>query len=488
VSKGYRIIDHRGRPSAYSLYEGSWPGTAPRRSQILSSHATDTKNQVTAGDWKQMLSVGRYLYANVGAVAGAINEMGTYAVGDAWLPQYQGRNKEWGDMAEEWLAGWFSICDVRGNPYDFQTDLFLTSVSIDRDGDNLMLLTQSESGYPMLQFIPAHRIGQRTHTGSKVETGDYAGLEMCNGVVFNGFQRPVAYHILGDATDGSADQFVSARDAQLHFSPTWYDQGRGITSLSNAIIDWRDYRDIRDFEKLGIKTASETAVIEKNEQGSADAGQSHFDTDATTGLVSERLEGGAIRYFRANAGCGLEVLKSERPSNETQGFIQDQIMRGAFAGLQWPIEFSWNPEKLGGANIRMIVEKAERAVKRRQKYIGLTWRRAVYYGVAKAMKIGVLPFDADWFLWDAQLPKSLTVDAGNQSKADIEEYRIGFKTLSEIYGRRGLDWQAQLRQRIAERKFLLEELQGSGIKPEEIQMLTPNGNKPQGDSGEDEED
>lgn len=484
----YRIVDKRGRPLALSLYEGGQQGAPLRRSQIFSSHATDTKKQVSAGDWKQMLSVGRYLYANIGAVAGAVNEIGTYAVGEGWQPQYLGRNKAWGDRAESWLSGWFDICDVRGTPYDFTTNLFLTSISIDRCGDNAVLLTETEDGYPMVQFIPAHRIGTRSGGSKTVETGEYRGLEICNGVVFNGYQRPVAYHILGDDPDGSEDKFRSARDGQLNFAPFWYDQGRGITSLSNAIRDWQDYRDIRDFEKVGIKTASETAVIENNERGSAnpDQARSHFETDATSGVVIENLEGGAIRYFRSNSGSGLSVLKSERPSVETQSFIQDQIMRGAFAGLGWPIELSWNPEKLGGANIRMIVEKAERAVKRRQKYLALVWRRVTYYAIAKAIKIGALPHDPDWFLWDAQLPKSLTVDAGHQSKADIEEYRIGFRTLSEVYGRRGLDWQTSLRQRIKEEKFFREECASAGLKPEEIRLLTPNGVKPDSDEKDDE--
>jgi hypothetical protein len=100
------------------------------------------------------------------------------------------------------------------------------------------------------------------------------------------------------------------------------------------------------------------------------------------------------------------------------------------------------------------------------------------------MKIGALPHDPDWFLWDAQLPKSLTVDAGHQSKADIEEYRIGFKTLSEVYGKRGIDWQTALRQRIKEEKFLREECAAQGVKPEDIQIKATNGKQSNDDNDE----
>jgi lambda family portal protein len=492
LSSKYRIVDKRGHPLAYTLFEGSRPAPYPRQSQIYQWYASDIKQQMTTYDWRQLLSAGRFLYANIGAVAGAVNERGTYAVGEGWQAQYVGSNKKWGDKAEEWLYNWQNVCDVRGTPYDFTTNLFLTSVSIDRCGDNAMLLTESEdSGYPQVQFIPAHRIGSRSGS-SVVEKGPYKGLETCNGVVFNGQQRAVAYEVLGYDDQGKDDRYVSARDMQLNFSPYWFDQGRGISALANAVRDWQDYRDIRDFEKIGIKTVSETAVVEQNEKGSADPGEEHFEAGVNAqgkNIYTETMEGGAIRYFRANSGSGLNVIRSERPSSETQNFIQDQIMRGAFAGMGWPIEFSWNPEKLGGANVRMVVEKAERSVKRIQKQLALVWRRATYYAVAKGIKNGFLPDDPDWFMWDAQLPKSLTVDAGYASQADIDEYRIGFRTLSEIYGKRGLDWQSAIRQRIAERKFLLEELQasGTGIKPEEIQMMTPNGNKPDAAEGKNHE-
>lgn len=289
----HRILDHRGKPAAYKLYEGSIQGTPFRRSQIFSTYATDTKKQVGAGDWKQLLSIGRYYYANIGAVAGAVNERATYSVGEGWAPQYLGRNKKWGDRAEEWLNTWFSICDVRGTPYDLATDLFLTSVSIDRCGDNALLLTETEDRYPMVQFIPAHRIGSRPGHKDKVESGEYAGLEICNGIIFNGQQRPVAFQILGDADDGSADRIISTRDAQLNFSPYWYDQGRGISAIASAgARDWADYRDIKDYEKIGIKTASETAVIEQNETGSADPAEGHFEQPTTpSGAPWEVMEG-----------------------------------------------------------------------------------------------------------------------------------------------------------------------------------------------------
>lgn len=473
------LTDKRGRPQSYQdLYEGAQPAFTPRRSQILPIHTRDAKEDISPWNWRQLLSTARYLYANVGSVHGAINEIGTYSVGDAWRPRYTGRNDAWGDKAEEWLNRWFKICDVRGETYDFQTDLFLTSVSVNRCGDLAMILAQTDSGFPMLQFLPAHRIGQR-EGGATVKSGPYKGLEIYNGVICNRQGRPVAYNILGNARDGSDDQQISARDMQLSFNPRWFDQGRGITALAHAIKDFGDYRDIRDFLKIGLKSEASLALIEHNETGSADidAGEEHFRQPGEPaagqphGVTYEELDEGAIRYFRANSGANLSALNSRRPSTEAQSFIESQIMRGAYAGLEWPLEFSWNPERLGGANIRLIVKKAERTVSNHQKLLGKVFTRAVTYGIAKAIKIGSLPYDDDWASWDADLPAMLSVDAGYASKSEIAEYKAGFKTLSDVYGERGYDWQAKIRQKIREHRFLLDECAKEGVNPAEIQQL-----------------
>ena len=49
-------------------------------------------------------------------------------------------------------------------------------------------------------------------------------------------------------------------------------------------------------------------------------------------------------------------------------------------------------------------------------------------------------------------------------------------TLSQVVGKRGGDWQEVIRQKVRERRFLLDECAKAGVKPEEIQLLTPNGN------------
>lgn len=425
---------------------------------------------VSSMGWERLLSVGRYLYANLAAVHSAVNEKATYTVGSGWLPRYMGRDKAFGEAAEAWLTEqWFPRCNQRGPLYDFRTELWLTSVGIDRDGDRLMVKTYSQDGaWPLVLFIPTHQIGSR-YNQQTIEKGRYKNLPVKRGVIFNRRGRAVAYNILGAARDGSEDWQVSARESRLVFEPEWSEQARGVTALANAIRDWTDFRDIRDFEKVGIKTASAVMLMEDNMTGSADTDDDPYTTPSgtDTGLTFEDIDP-AVRYFRANSGAGLRAFESHRPSQNTAAFLTDQVMRNAFAGLGWPIEFAWDASKIGGAVARMIVAKAERTVAGRQTRMSPMALDAIRYAIAYQIDRGELPPDPDWYLWDVQMPRMLTVDAGYESEADIEEYKMGFTTLSEIYGRRGQDWRAQIQQRIAERRYLVEELAGTGIAPDDI--------------------
>jgi capsid protein len=467
------ILDHTGRPArANALFEGSRQNQR-RSSYIQGTFATDVDKSVSDWDHLQMLSMGRFLYSNVGAVKGAVNERAAYSVGQGWVPYFLGKNKRWGDKATEWLRSWFEVSDVKGGPFTFQMQMFLASIHMDRDGDGLMVLTSDQSGrYPMLQFIPAHKIGSRqSDYGGMVNSGPYKGLRISRGVVFNEWGRAVAYRVLGD--DETKDNWISARDAHLVYEPEWFEQGRGITALGTSLRDWIDYRDIRDYTKTGIKLDASVGLVEWNESGGLEGG--HFSHDSATGVTSETLDGGAIRYYRANSGANIKAFESARPHSNMVNYVDDQLLRGAFQAMGWPVEFTWNPTKLGGANIRMIVEKAQRTIRSRQaKPLMQLYRRAVSYAIAKAVKAGLLPFNPEWYAWGARMPKDMTVDAGYADRSELDQYNAGFTTLSDIYGKRSKDWREEVRQRINESEFIAEECAKAGVDPSTVNpLVTP---------------
>jgi hypothetical protein len=423
-----------------------------------------------------MMDISRFLYSNVGAVRGPCREIGTLTVGNAWYGQFIGENTAWGEKAEDWLANvWFPNMNTRGAPFDLQMSLFLACVATDRDGDALAVLVTTEDGYPQVQFVPAHRIGTRKHGDPILKSGPYKGLRIQNGAIFNPAGRTVAWLVLGDQADGSADVYVSARDAHPMFLPDWFDQGRGLTSFAHAIKDLECYRDVKDWIAAGIRATSAISYVEKNEKGGPiDEAALQFNDSAETTPAPgqapplEYMEGGSIRYFRANQGSSIESLEDKRPSLENQAFLNGHLLRGIYAGLEWPFEFTWNPENIGGANSRMVIAKALRTIAKRQHWLLAPWLRLTHYGIAKAIKLEILPPSPEWFLWAPSLPQSVSVDAGYTSAAELAEYAAGFGSLADYTGPRGRKWKDTLFRRAKEREFARMLETETGVPASEI--------------------
>ena len=262
-----------------SIYDANGFALAPTRKLYASSNrndrsmpwtpdfAKDLEDLFTQSDWRSTLSQSRMVWTHFGVARGAIFQRANETVGRGWEPEFKGEDADFGKAAKEWLKSWYEVCDVKGNLYDFKTSLRLDSIALDRDGDVFVLLTESKSGYPQIQHIPAHRIGSRGYT-KKVEDGDYKGLKICNGVVENKAGSPVAYCVLGDTK--LEDQYVSVQN-MVHIADTeWHNQSRGIPSLAHATTELRKSKTSEEFEMMAQMMLSAHAIIEYNEHGGAD--------------------------------------------------------------------------------------------------------------------------------------------------------------------------------------------------------------------------
>lgn len=460
------------------LYDNATLGRGQRyRHTIL----TDTKRALASYDWQRLLSLGRQLYCNLGEVRGPVLEKAMYAVGNGWIPQFYGEDQKWGERAEQWLNEHLKICDVRGEPYDFRTGLYLASVAMDRDGDVGLVLTESDGGYPMLQWIPAHRIGW-TRGDEMLTEGPYRGLSMCNGVIFNALGRAVAYRVYDEIADVStpANQRVyrdiSARDMALLYQPDFHDAGRGVTAFAHAIKSCFDYLDVHEYERQAVKLASSIGLVEMNESGEADVGKNYITNSgdiSAAGVRIEDLDGGSIRYFRANSGADLKPFVSDRPAENVNEFLE-VILRGVYQGIGWPYEFTRDASKIGGANVRQIIDKVKRTILCRQQVLMKAATRYAGYSISKAVKLGLIPRSDEWWKWTWQLPEEPTVDLGRESQQDRENFKLGMGTLKQWYGKQGRWWVDEIEQRLFERAYVERRCKELGIDPRGVQLLTPN--------------
>jgi capsid protein len=442
--------------------------------------------EVNQSDWHQLLSDSRRLYCNLGPVTGAIDDKATYAVGRAWNAKFTGEDKEWGKKAEAWVNEmWYPMADIRGSMYDFKTDLFLSSVCTDRDGEIYIYLTESDDGWPQIQLFPAHMVGDRDNPKDYVEAGPYKGLRITQGVVTNEYGRPVAYKLLGPKPD--EDKFISALDLIQIYDPRWPDQVRGFPVFMHALLDLKDLRQVQGYEKMAALLMSSVGLIEHNELGAPDPGDPmNLLTKNITQLpgqvptvTSQDYMGGTARFFRAGSGSKLEQLKSDRPGDPVNKFM-DRLIRNACVGAGWPYELTWDASALGGANVRLLIAKAMRAVEDRQDLLRPVAKRIVGYAVAKAIKSGLLPESPEWYKWRFTMPARMTADYGREAAADRDDYKAGLINMGDILAEEGKD----LDTHISERHEENEKLRAAGLTFEgsQLEAEKPDDDEPEADA------
>ncbi len=444
-------------------------------------------SEVNSTDRAQLLSDSRKLYANLGPAKGAIDAKAMYAVGRSWLPKYEGADQVWGETAREWLLNeWYPIADISGR--DFQTSLFLASVSVDRDGDVAAILTQYETEFPAIQLLPSEAIftpsDEKLDRNNVLLSGPYQGLRCIDGVIVNAQARPVAYHVHEEGYQHNGEEneqvreYVTARDMMLLAEPAWINQFRGLPGFAHAILDLKDLRTVQGYEKMASALASSIGLIEYNESGLADtsdpavalSGAPYVGQD----VAAKEFFGGMVRHFKAGSGSKLEAFKNDRPGDAWQKFM-DRLLRNAMAGINWPFELAWDISALGGANTRFVISTAMRSVEDRQDLLKPFARRAVGYAVAKAIKNGRLPANPDWWKWSFTMPPRLTVDFGRDAAAQREDYLSGIINLSDICAERGIDLKSHIAGRAAENQALEDAgLPVPGLRGD----LSPTANEP----------
>lgn len=433
-------------------------------------------------DWRTTLSASRSVVSNNGVIKYAIQQKADSAVGRAWEPEFKGTDEDFATAAKDWLRSWFLTCDVRGNLYDFKTNINLDSVAIDRDGGVMVLLTETKTGYPQVQHIPAHRCGSRGYS-KIVESGKYKGLKIKNGVVQNKYGAPVAYLILGDTA--ADDEYIDSQNIVNIADPEYHDQSRGIPSTSHGINELRKSAQSKEFELMAQMMLSAHALIEYNESGGVDLDDPSVQLTGDVGdddrLAIQTYSGGMVRHFKSNSGSKIESISHNRPGDMWDTF-QDRILRETLGPI-WPYELAWKKDGLNGTSIRNVQTSARCMVERRQDVLYHPMVRIIGWAISKAIKIGQLPPSDDWYRWGFTMPPKITIDPRNDSKTQIEEYKLGAVNMTGILQEKGKTHADHIRERCAEiieRKTIQGEYEskyGVEIDDRELQMLTPNDTK-----------
>lgn len=87
--------------------------------------------------------------------------------------------------------------------------------------------------------------------------------------------------------------------------------------------------------------------------------------------------------------------------------------------------------------MRVIVEKINAVLRKKRKLVGKACRRVDGYALARFMKLGILPFNAEWYKWEYQGPGDVTADKKYDSDVDLQEISQGIATRRNAIARRG---------------------------------------------------
>lgn len=507
------LYDRHGRALNYGLYPSPRrEGLRNFRPRPYGAAARDTSDSYTGYDFWEHLNYGRQLFASLPNVGGAILQKNAWAFASGWMPRFIGKNHKWGQEAFEWLRDlWMPNCNIRGEPYDFNTSLFNDGIRFDIDGDQAMLpvLDEENGNFPKLQFLPAHKITSGNTSGDEVKDGPFRGAKIRDGIIYGRNDQTLGYRFEVDPKEYNGKNYIdlSTYNAQLLYEPELSDQRRGISRMARIILDSFDYEDITHFLKRAVKLSSAMAIKKKIREGQAMPGVDPVMTEEDSGNLDsagapkkfdvEDIRGGEFYYLHTDED--IEEFKSDRPHPNTEAFLQRLESRGLFA-LGWFYHLI-DPSNLSGAPTRLIQDAARKSVRTRQSTGRKRAIRAINFALAVAQENGDIsrnPDPDDPYRWTFDMPAEITVDGGNEEQADRENLKMGTTTLPIIAQKKGHNWEDIINSNksvnvrlVLAAKELYEETEGFISKGQALDLMSqrnPNGTQIKPGEGEDDDE
>jgi len=465
-------------PKAQS-YDAARPSI--QRRYPYNAVAVDSHVDVSGADRERLMKLSRWLYNNAPFLRGLVNEKARYVTGAGIRPQARSGDEAWDTAAEAYFEQWSRVADIQGR-YTWREMQRIASIAIDRDGEVFFRTVTQSTGYPALQLILAHRIGDARSSIYEPSnpTAREGAPNVIDGVVVNGQMRPIFYrHLVGDGMDaGARFEDIPAQQIVHVGEAAQGDELRYVTPLAPSINHLRDIGDAVSFEKMALKISSYIALAIKstNPQAADFFGESTASVNTTdnTELTVESLgnAGGAIP--RLGVGEDLISWTSNRPSQNFREFC-DILLREVCGNVGVPWEFYARPSDAGGAALRAVLVRAQRTFEQRQALLidrlcSRVWAHVVTVGMAK----GYIPQNENWWRVEWQRPAAASVDYGREAQANLNDVRAGLRTYAEDYSERGMEWKDQLRQRAVEAKYLADLAGEFGISPDSIATFNPN--------------
>ena len=478
------LVDQYGNPLSSSRKFNRSAENGGQDRPWLPTRLRDIDKLIPKTDRHILVGVSRHLVENWAPARAVARQIPMYSVGRAYVPSLETEDDELKTEVEKVMRNQFAkMADVQGR--DLATVLYHIAHLAIRDGEAFYLLTERQTGFPAIQVIPCHRIGQRSWFADIIDEGPYKGLEINDGIIRNKFGATVAYRVLGETPD--KDEDISARSLKQVFDSDYPEGRRGYPAGVHGLNDGRDALQAHEWERLNMLARSSRTMIEWNETGAPDnSAATHFDSgcetssDSDEGLTTKPLEGGTWTHFRAQSGSKLQAVLHETPGDVWESF-QDRLVWKYCAGVPWPTSFvKGDYGKGGGTAERRDIMQARQTIEDMQSMIDRAAENILGYAYKKLVNMGRLPDSPDWWNWTFSHPPKITIDDGRTSKAMIEMWRAGVVSDDDMLTDMGKDpseyWTNKFN-RAADKEisFLaVQEAKGVELDPRYKGMFTPN--------------
>lgn len=428
------------------------------RARVNHTAPADFRKEMTSTDRVELMRLLRSLEKSSGVVRAYVSEVATYAVGDTGIiPEIQSDDEEFRKAAEA-IVEEANIAPTICGRFTLVETEHLICRAIDIDGDIFAVFTRDEMGNPKVQLLEGHRIGMGgAYSPSNSEPG------WVDGIKFDSYGRPTAYRVIED--DGRTREIPASAVAHI-YEPEHYSGARGVSPLVAAIPTLRDLKEILGAEKLAVKENSrvartlttQTGEFDENDAGILGTNASGQGTDPED--IDRRAGGVTIAL---SPGERLESYSSSRPSSAFTGFV-DHLNRDSLVATGLPSDWLIDPNKMGGAVVRLVVARVERRIRLRQNAIEKFLRRWTAFIIADAISKGKLRAVEGWEKSFAFVyPRRISVDAGRESNANRSDIEFGLKRMSDDFAERGLNFRKEVRGRAQDFAEILRVSKETGV-------------------------
>ena len=386
---------------------------------------------------EDLLGEARDLCNKQGICNRIIRQYANYVVGDCQA-RWTTSDPAWNKLAERAFYDWSLNCDLKST-ITLKQKAKMHMMGLIRDGDSFAVKVDFE-GEPKIKDIEADRVGNYLGGNTNHDEDRIVG-----GIKVDAIGRPTTY-LIWERTRFGQFKNVDPRKASevLHlYDSTRFDAYRGVTHFAPVLNHLRDLKETVAAQKAKQKLTSKLALMVRNalggpQQGNIDVMSDDVDLATGASIRTESFgEGGAIKYqFR---GDEMEAFVANDPSD---GWFRltDYLLREIAVGLDLPFEFIWTMAGITGPGTRMMSKQAERTFRGKQDILETRFLNPLTaWWVNFEMQGGKLPFNDEWPEFTFQRPAHISIDAGRDSKSNLDELAAGVSTEGRIAEEQGED-------------------------------------------------